>query len=52
MGKYDEADRSDKYKYPLGLVEIEKFGLALQIYYIETGNRVLLKMQIILMRKS
>ena len=41
--KYDEADRSDKYKYPLELVEIEKFGLALQIYYIETGNQSIIK---------
>lgn len=40
---YTETDRSDKYKYPLELVEIEKFGLALQIYYIETGNQSIIK---------
>ena len=41
--EYNEADRSDKYKYPLELVEIEKFGLALQIPYIETGNQSIIK---------
>ena len=41
--QYAETDRSDKYKYPLELVEIEKFGLALQIYYIETGNQSIIK---------
>jgi len=42
-GQYTETDRSDKYKYPLELVEIEKFGLALQIYYINTGNQSIIK---------
>jgi len=40
---YTEKDRSDKYKYPLELVEIEKFGLALQIHYIESGNQNIIK---------
>ncbi|MFI5187866.1 MAG: hypothetical protein ACHQF0_14130 [Chitinophagales bacterium] len=40
---YRGTDRSDKYQYPLELVEIEKFGLALQIYYIETSNQSIIK---------
>jgi hypothetical protein len=40
---YEGTDRSDKYQYPLELVEIEKFGLALQVYYIQTNNQNILK---------
>ena len=39
---YQGTDRSDKYQYPLELVEIEKFGLGLQIYYTETGNEAII----------
>ncbi len=40
---YEGTDRSDKYQYPLELVEIEKFGLALQVYYIGTSNQSIMK---------
>lgn len=40
---YTGTDRSDKYQYPLELVEIEKFGLALQVYYIQTANQNIIK---------
>lgn len=43
VGAYTGTDRSDKYQYPLELVEIEKFGLALQVYYIQTGNENIIK---------
>ena len=43
VGAYRGTDRSDKYQYPLELVEIEKFGLALQVYYIQTGNENIVK---------
>lgn len=40
---YSGTDRTDKYQYPFELVEIEKFGLAFQIYYIGIGNQEILK---------
>jgi len=40
---YSETDRSDKYKYPMELIEIEKFGLAFQLYYIGIGNQEITK---------
>jgi hypothetical protein len=43
VSAYTGTDRSDKYQYPLELVEIEKFGLALQVYYIQTGNENITK---------
>lgn len=43
VGAYSETDRSDKYKYPLELTEIEKFGLAFQVYYIGIGNQEIIK---------
>src|SRR6185295_10056855 len=37
------TDRTDKYQYPFELIEIEKFGLAFQIYYIGIGNEEIIK---------
>jgi hypothetical protein len=40
---YSGTDRTDKYQYPVELVEIEKFGLAFQPYYIGIGNQEIIK---------
>jgi len=40
---YSGTERSDKYQYPLELIEIEKFGLAFQVYYIGIGNQEIIK---------
>jgi hypothetical protein len=40
---YSGTDRTDKYQYPLELIEIEKFGLAFQVYYIGIGNQEIIK---------
>jgi hypothetical protein len=40
---YSGTDRSDKYQYSLELIEIEKFGLAFQVYYIGIGNQEIIK---------
>src|SRR5882757_8488316 len=37
--KYTGIDRQDKYKYPVELVRILKFGLALQVPYIQLENQ-------------
>jgi len=38
VSAYSGIDRKDKYQYPVEFVEILKFGLALQVYYIKTTN--------------
>jgi hypothetical protein len=38
VSTYSGIDRKDKYQYPVEFVEILKFGLALQVYYIKTTN--------------
>lgn len=43
VSSYSGIDRSDKYEYPVEFVEILKFGLSLQLYYIKTGNENILK---------
>ena len=40
---YSIIDRKDKYQYPVEFVEILKFGLVLQLYYIKTGNEDIIK---------
>lgn len=40
---YSGTDRTDKYQYPLELVEIGKFGLAFLVDYIVIGNQEILK---------
>lgn len=40
---YTETDQTDKYKYPEELIAIEKFGLALQVYYFGIGNQEIIK---------
>ena len=41
--KYTPMDKQDKYKYPVELVKILQFGLALQIPYITIGNEKIAK---------
>ena len=43
VAAYSIIDRKDKYQYPLEFVEVLKFGLALQIYYIRMGNENIVK---------
>lgn len=38
-GHYQDTDREDKYLFPLELVELEKFGLYVQIHYFDLGNQ-------------
>jgi len=38
VSAYSGIDRTDKYQYPVEFVEILKFGLPLQIYYITMNN--------------
>ena len=38
VSAYSGIDRTDKYQYPLEYVEIFKFGLPLQLYYIKLNN--------------
>jgi hypothetical protein len=40
---YEGTDRTDKYQYPVEVVQIANFGLCLQIYYIQTNNQSILK---------
>jgi hypothetical protein len=35
---YIDQDREDKFIYPLEIVEVEKFGLYVQVLYFEIGN--------------
>jgi len=41
--EYTGTDRSDKYQYPVELIEVERFGMALQIYYTQTTNESIVK---------
>lgn len=41
--KYTSLDQKDKYQYPSELVSILKFGLYLQVPYIQVGNEKILK---------
>jgi hypothetical protein len=43
LSAYSGIDRSDKYQYPMEFVELLKFGLALQIAYINTNNENIAK---------
>lgn len=43
VSSYSIIDRKDKYQYPVEFVEILKFGLPMQVYYINTGNENILK---------
>ena len=40
---YSTIDRQDKYKYPVEFVKVLKFGLTLQIPYIQLGNEKIIK---------
>jgi len=40
---YSIIDRKDKYQYPVEFVQILKFGLPLQVHYINMGNENILK---------
>jgi hypothetical protein len=43
LSMYSDIDRQDKYEYPVEFVELLKFGLSLQAYYIKTTNENNLK---------
>jgi hypothetical protein len=43
VSSYSIIDRKDKYQYPVEFIQILKFGLALQVYYIKTGNENIIK---------
>jgi len=43
VSAYSIIDRKDKYQYPVEFVQILKYGLALQVYYIKTGNADIIK---------
>ena len=41
--KYTSLDKQDKYQYPSELVKVLKFGLYLQVPYIQVGNEKIIK---------
>jgi hypothetical protein len=43
VSAYAITDRTDKYKYPKELAEVLKFGLCLQLYYIQSNNDKMMK---------
>lgn len=40
---YHDVNREDKFVYPQELVEVLHFGLYLQLFYIDLGNKVILR---------